>query len=96
MVRVFTSIQSTQEKVIGYSSIIENLNQNEWDYSIKLCYKFSSWIDWVEVDWTPEVLVSGSRQKERRRNTGQAKALLTFKVKEKVWPLLKLCASEHF
>lgn len=26
----------------------------------------------------------------------RTEAVLTFKVKEKVWPLLKLCASEHF
>lgn len=32
----------------------------------------------------------------RKDRLGQAKALLTFKVKEKVWPLIKLCASEHF
>lgn len=32
----------------------------------------------------------------RTDRLGQAKALLTFKVKEKVWPLIKLCTSEHF
>lgn len=29
-------------------------------------------------------------------NRGQASAKLTFKVKEKVWPLFELCASEQF
>lgn len=35
-------------------------------------------------------------QEEVQLNRRQASAKLTFKVKEKVWPLFKLCASEQF
>lgn len=62
---------------------------------VKLCFAVALWrADFQEQFW--QWYLQNVSSWKKWQTPGQAKALLTFKVKEKVWPLIKLCASEHF